>query len=91
MNQKVTAVRVENWRKTIYECIHRDPKISKKQWCRKNGIYYCSLMYWQRKFQMEAFDLMENHETTLPVKLLDFSSTSRDTMISSAPFIISTQ
>ena len=59
MNQKVTAVRVENWRKTIYECIHRDPKISKKQWCRENGIYYRSLMYWQRKFQMEAFDLME--------------------------------
>ena len=68
MNQKVTEIRVENWRKTIYECIHRDPKISKKQWCRENGIYYRSLMYWQRKFQMEAFDLMENHETTLPVK-----------------------
>ena len=25
-------------------------------------------MYWQRKFQLEAIDLMENHGTTLSVK-----------------------
>ena len=68
MNQKVADIRAEQWRQIIYECINRDPKLSKKQWCRENGIYYRSFMYWQRKFQMEALGLMENHETTLPVK-----------------------
>lgn len=68
MNQKVTEIRVENWRKTICECINRDPKVSKKQWCQEHGIYYRSFMYWQRKFQMEALDLMENNETALPAK-----------------------
>ena len=68
MNQKVTAVRAENWSKTIHECIHRDPKVSKKQWCQENGINYRSFMYWQRKFQIEALDLMETREITLPAK-----------------------
>ena len=68
MNQKVAAIRIEQWRKTIYDCINRDPDISKRQWCQENGIRYRSFMYWQRKFQMEALDLMENTESTLPVK-----------------------
>lgn len=68
MNQKVAAVRAERWRQIIYECLNRDPKLSKKQWCRENGVYYRSLMYWQRRFQMEALDLMESHDAALPVK-----------------------
>ena len=68
MNQKVAAVRAERWRQTIYDCINRDPKLSKKQWCQDNGIRYRSFMYWQRRFQMEALDLMENHDATLPAK-----------------------
>lgn len=68
MNQKVAAIRAEQWRQTVYECLNRNPKLSKKQWCRENGVYYRSFLYWQRKFQMEALDLMENHETTLPAK-----------------------
>ena len=74
MNQKVAAVRAEHWRQTIYECLNRDPKLSKKQWCRENGVYYRSLMYWQRRFQMEALDLMENHDAALPVKQDSFSA-----------------
>ena len=68
MNQNVAAVRSEQWRQIIYDCINRDPKLSKRQWCQENGIRYRSFMYWQRKFQMEALDLIENHEATLPVK-----------------------
>ena len=68
MNQKVAKIRAERWRQTIYECLNRDPKLSKKQWCRENGVYYRTLMYWQRRFQLEALDLMENHEATLPMK-----------------------
>ena len=68
MNKKVAAVRTEHWRQTIYECLNRDPKTSKKQWCRENGVYYRSYMYWQRRFQLEALDLVENSETTPPIK-----------------------
>ena len=68
MNKKVANVRAEHWRQTVYECLNRDPKLSKKQWCQENGIYYRSFMYWQRRFPLEAIDLMENHETTFPLK-----------------------
>ena len=68
MNQKVAAIRTEQWRQIIQDCINRDPDISKRQWCRENGVRYRSFMYWQRRFQLEAIDLMENHGTTLPVK-----------------------
>lgn len=69
MNQKVAAVRTEQWRQTIQDCINRDPDISKRQWCQENGIRYRSFMYWQRKFQTEVLDLMENRETTLPLNV----------------------
>ena len=68
MNQKVAEIRAEHWRQTVYGCINRDPKISKRQWCEENGIKVRSLMYWQRKFQMEAIERMESHETALPMK-----------------------
>ena len=59
MNQKVASVRAEQWRQTVYDCLNRDPKLTKKQWCRENGVYYRSFLYWQHKFQVEALDLME--------------------------------
>ena len=68
MNQKVAAIRTEQWRQIIQDCINRNPGISKRQWCRENGVRYRSFMYWQRKFQLKAIDLMENHRTKLPVK-----------------------
>ena len=68
MNQKVAAIRTEQWRQIIQDCINRNPGISKRQWCRENGVRYRSFMYWQRKFQLKAIDLMENHGTKLPVK-----------------------
>lgn len=68
MNQKVAAIRTKQWRQIIQDCINRNPGISKRQWCRENGVRYRSFMYWQRKFQLKAIDLMENHGTKLPVK-----------------------
>jgi hypothetical protein len=68
MDQKVTAVRAEQWRQTIYDCINRDTDITKRQWCQENGIRYRSLMYWQHKFRMEALGLTADHEAALPAK-----------------------
>lgn len=69
MNQKVAAVRAEQWRQTVYNCLSRDPKISKRQWCKENGIKIRSLMYWQKKFQLEALDRMDNCKVALPVQI----------------------
>ena len=54
MEQKAAEIRCEQWRRTVYECINRNSDISKRQWCKDNGIKYRSLMYWQHKFQQEA-------------------------------------
>lgn len=66
MDNKVAAIRSDQWRKTVYECINRDPKLSKRQWCQENGIKYRSYMYWQRKFQQEAIIQMETHKDVYP-------------------------
>ena len=68
MNQRVSAIRTEQWRKIVYECLNRDPKISKRQWCRENDVKIRSLMYWQRKFQLEALDQIEGRDPSLPIR-----------------------
>ena len=68
MDQKVAEIRIKQWRKTVYDCINRDPKISKLQWCEDNGIKIRSLMYWQRKFRLEALEQMKNNKAALPAR-----------------------
>lgn len=68
MNHQVSEIRTEQWRRIICECISRDPKISKWQWCQENGIKYRSYMYWQHKFQMEELEKLDSHETMLPAQ-----------------------
>ena len=63
MDQKVTEIRCEQWRRTVSECINRKADISKRQWCEENGIRYRSLMYWQRKFQQETIERMDSHSS----------------------------
>lgn len=61
MEQKVAEIRCEQWRRTVSECINRNSDISKRQWCKDNGIRYRSLMYWQHKFQQEAIEQMDHN------------------------------
>ena len=68
MNQEALDVRAEQWRRIVCECINRDPKISKRQWCRENSIRYRSRMYWQQKFQREALAVINDHGNSLPVQ-----------------------
>ena len=68
MNQQVSAIRADQWRRIVCECISRDPKLSKRQWCRENKIRYRSLMYWQHKFQMEELEKLGAPEASLPVR-----------------------
>ena len=66
MDQKVTEIRCEQWRRIVTECINRNTEISKRQWCEENGIRYRSLMYWQRKFQQDMLQQMDSSHTALP-------------------------
>lgn len=68
MDQQVSDVRTEQWRRIVCECLSRDPEISKKQWCRENSIRYRSLMYWQHKFQQEALAMIDDdhHQDVQP-------------------------
>lgn len=68
MNQKVAAIRTEQWRQIIQDCINRNPGISKRQWCRENGVRYRSFMYWQRKFQLEELEKLNSNKPTLPAQ-----------------------
>ena len=67
MNKGVVTVNHEQWRRTVYECIHCDSKRSKRQWCEENGIRYRSFLYWQKKFQKEAISQIEKQKDELSV------------------------
>ena len=68
MDQKVTEIRNEQWRRIVYECLNRDPNTSKRQWCDDNGIRLRSLMYWQHKFRLEALAQAGSNEPALPAR-----------------------
>lgn len=68
MNKKVAEIRRQQWFRTVHECINRNPRISKRQWCEKNGIKIRSLMYWQRKLQMEALEQVPDCRPSLAVQ-----------------------
>lgn len=64
MDQQANAVRKEQWRRIVTECINRDPQISKRKWCEDNGIKFRSFTYWQHKFRMEALEQMDSRPAT---------------------------
>ena len=49
MDKKALAVRTAQWRQIVDEC--NRSTLCKTEWCRKNGIRFRSLMYWQKKFR----------------------------------------
>ena len=68
MNQDALAVRAEQWRRIVTDCINRDPKISKRQWCRENGILPKTFYYRLRVLREEACSLMNLESNKSAVK-----------------------
>jgi hypothetical protein len=66
MDKEANAVRKEQWRRIVNECINRDPKISKRRWCEENGIKFRSFTYWQHKFRSEALEQMDTSRAAAP-------------------------
>ena len=59
MDSKSLELRREHWRNIISECNNRKSGVTKKDWCRSNGISLKSLYYWQRQFRSEAVSSIE--------------------------------
>lgn len=66
MDKEANAVRREQWRRIVNECINRDSQISKRRWCEENGIKFRSFTYWQHKFRKEALEQMDAPQTAAP-------------------------
>lgn len=66
MDKEANAVRREQWRRIVNECINRDSQISKRRWCEENGIKFRSFTYWQHKSRKEALEQMDTPQTAAP-------------------------
>ena len=54
MDQKAFEIRRSQWERIILE--GNRASISKKEWCRQNGINEKSFYYWQKKIRREALE-----------------------------------
>lgn len=54
MDQNAYQIRREQWRQIVNECTSRKEGLTKKEWCRQNGINTKSFYYWQHQFRCEA-------------------------------------
>lgn len=66
MDQKSLQIRRSQWEQIVLEA--NKSAISKKDWCRQNGINLKSFYYWQKKIRNEAAkDMEEASNASLPV------------------------
>ena len=64
MDQKALQIRRSQWEQIVLE--GNQASISKKEWCKQNGISEKSFYYWQRKIRLQAAEALEA-EKAVPV------------------------
>ena len=67
MDQCTHEVRAEYWKSIIQSCSQRPAGQTAKSWMEENGICEQSYYHWQRKFRLQAYNLMKDEKSTLPV------------------------
>ncbi len=69
MDNNAYVIRQEKWREIVISCNNREPGLTKREWCRQNGIKERGLLYWQKKFRDEALAVMEqkSHTSEMPI------------------------
>lgn len=70
MDQKAFQIRLSQWEKIVIE--GNKASISKKEWCKQNGISEKSFYYWQRKIRMRAAETIETATVPVPSPKTDF-------------------
>ena len=66
MDHQTAEIRKSQWEQIIIEC-NRAP-ITKREWCRQNGISEKSFFYWQRKIRKQTVKEMKQLSSDLPVQ-----------------------
>ena len=56
MDKEVYMIRLDKWRKLIYEA--NTCGMKKKEWCRINGISTKQFYYWQKRVRAQALEEM---------------------------------
>lgn len=67
MDKTASEIRFNQWKQIVLEAT--GSSISKKEWCRQNGISEKQLYYWQRKIRRQEAEKLTNAapEKVLPV------------------------
>ena len=63
MDQKTTDIRMAQWEQIILE--GNRASITKREWCRQNGISEKTFFYWQRKIRRKAAAAMDEASAQL--------------------------
>ena len=71
MDQKASQIRRSQWERIVFE--GNKATISKKEWCKQNGISEKSFYYWQRKIRTQAVETLEaTKAVSMPVPASTF-------------------
>ena len=54
MDQRASEIRLAQWEQIVLE--GNKASVTKRKWCRQNGINEKSFFYWQRKIRLKALD-----------------------------------
>ena len=58
MDKEVYKIRLEKWRKLIYEA--NTCGMKKKEWCRINGVSTKQFYYWQKRVRAQALEEIQD-------------------------------
>lgn len=67
MDQHTADIRLAHWRQIIME--GNRASITKREWCKQNGISEKSFFYWQRKIRKMAADSFAEPADSLPAAM----------------------
>ncbi len=70
MDQKAYEIRRSRWERIILE--GNRASVSKKEWCRQNGINEKSFYYWQKKIRMAAIENANSVQAIAPSNTSSF-------------------
>lgn len=71
MDQRASEIRLAQWERIVLE--GNRASVTKREWCRQNGINEKSFFYWQRKIRLKALDARNAHSAIVSVPATDNS------------------
>ena len=71
MDQRVSEIRLAQWKQIVLE--GNQASVTKREWCRQNGINEKSFFYWQRKIRLKALEARNTPSAIVPVPSADVS------------------